>query len=157
MADVSDVASIADQAYKQAEKEHELNCTVMDDHQSHIERAIGLMMPVKMANTMTSIVEKYFDKANQQSWDLGHHAREGGAAATPPTGDNLEGSPSSRGESSLARRLLGPLAAAAAGGGIALAANHYINKPPEPVELGPGSTYQYLEDQGYHVPPAVDG
>jgi len=151
-----DAASIAEQAYTQAEKEHELNCTVMDDHQTHVERALGLMIPTKMADTMTRIVEKYFDKANQQPWNLGHHARNGGAANKPATGDNLEGSPSSRGESSFARRALVPLAAAAAGGGIALAANHYINKP-EPVELGPGSTYQYLEDQGYHVPPAVDG
>ena len=82
-------------------------------------------------------------------WRTNARIRHGQPPGAPPT------SASPRGWAGLA---LG-MTAIAASGGLGFAASQWASRTPpasrveaEPAHASPGSLYQYLEDNGYHLP-----
>lgn len=134
---------LVDQAYGQVKQEHELNCKVMDDHQAHLKKAYELIMPAKIQEFALRVLERAAEPTT--NWDLGDHVKD----------DDAGGTPSAQGRSSLARRLLGLLAAAAVIAALGYGAAKLLEPDPAPPGSPPqkSSLLQYLEDNEFNVPP----
>ena len=156
---------LADLAVETAEKAHEFRCKTMDDHQTHIQRALEQSLPAKLASKMADAATRYMDRMvdAQLSWNETHH-RKGVESTTPATGTDgsadegesksttEEETPSPRGRPSTARRVLThPLTVAAATCAAVLGATKLLTPTPEP---DTGSVFQSLEDRGFHLPRA---
>lgn len=141
---LEDAKEVHDEIHRVSEQEHQRNCQMIDDHQTHLERAYSQAMPAEIIQKSMGWVDRYFSEMLGREYNTTHHTVTGhGASQTQIP------------KESLVRKLAGPVTAAAvtaASGGLGFALSQYLNETPV-VEQGAESLLQYLEDGGFHVPP----